>query len=778
MRSAKFALQVAAEDAVVYDIMTSLSQLRPTTDELEVSVRKTSGDATALLVSDTDLAGEGLSYIFSGSGSFADATRLAQAWDDTSGTFFLDESMMFPLSGRLVITLKKDTAVIDVRTVDVVADGNDSRTERRYRSIGSGPSWPYGSSSTMDPNNSLTGWSTSPTALTANNRYRYVTERTSQDGGTTWSSWTTPVLDGYLPEDGRSISIKGRAVAVSTGPGVNTDSSVWPNPQADDIVLENGAYDPDDSQYWDADEGEWFDGLPWGGSADVGDCFIVDDHLWQLTYGDHRAGRWIDLGQIKGDDGADAVVYKIQASPAAVEFRSDATGSFTGSRMVVLSVLKTVGASMAELTPSASAAFDGKQLKYVRLTGSTRGNELTPSVAIKGSTGKLECYMTVTAGQATAGCTGVELLLYDGTTVIDRMTVPVVLDGRRGATGATGPSYYPMGEWDALTTYSRTGELIPLVHYEKGDGTDWNADLECYGDYYYLTADESTGDVPVANADTPWRKAYAFGVVITQGLFANFAKLGKGIFSGDYFFSMNGRIGNVEYVAGQTYTEGGVTRPAYTWFKGDPSAQTGTFFEPNWWVDLLTGKMSAARGNFVVEGDGTVFVRGTVKADSLFHGICIVGQEQWGYCTAEWLETYDTEDWVGNFTAGSYYTSDQIYALTGGDIDGFGGMTTCTHAADIIIVPNLHNNSSTRYVRLPCAKDFGGKIVEVIDNAYSNGQTIGSIVVSAVDGGRFSNGIGSDGVHYSGASATIAAGGRGRFYSIYSGGYWYWLKIE
>lgn len=771
MRSEKFALQVAAQDAVVYYIITSLSQLRPTTSMLEVSVRKTSGNAVTTVVSDEDMSAEGLSYVFSGTGSFADATKLAQAWDDTSGTFFLDESMTLPLSGRLVITLKKDTAVIDVRTVDVVADGNDSVVERRYRSIGSGPSWPYGSSSAMDPNNGLAGWSTSPTALTANNRYRYVTQRTSQDGGTTWSSWTTPVLDGYLPEDGRSISIKGRAVAVSTGPGVNTDSSVWPNPQADDIVLENGAYDPDDSQYWDAAENEWFDGLPWGGSAGVGDCFIVDDHLWQLTYGDHRAGRWIDLGQIKGDDGADAVVYKIQASPSAIEFRSDATGSFYGSRSVTLGVVKTVGATTASLTPAMGAVYDGKQLKYVRLTGSTRGVEQTPSLVFDPTTAKPFAQFVVTASQASAGCTGVELLLYDGTTVIDRMTVPVVMDGRRGPTGATGPAFFPMGEWDSTTTYRKTDVMTPMVHY----GTDWNEALKIYGHYYYLNVDESTGQTPVANASTPWCMCDEFGVVITQAIFASFAKLGSGIFSGDYFFSMNGRIGNVEYIGGETYQQG---RPAYTWFKGDPSAQTGTFFEPNWWVDLRTGKMSAARGNFVVEGDGTVFVRGTVKADNLFHGICIVGQEQWGYCTAEWLETYDTEDWVGNFTAGSYYTSDQIYALTGGEIDGFGGMTTCTHAADIVIMPNLHNNSSTRKVRLPCAKDFGGKIVEVIDNAYSNGQTMGSIVVSAVDGGRFSNGIGSDGVHYSGTSATIAAGGRGRFYSIYSGAYWYWLKIE
>lgn len=219
-------------------------------------------------------------------------------------------------------------------------------------------------------------------------------------------------------------------------------------------------------------------------------------------------------------------------------------------------------------------------------------------------------------------------------------------------------------------------------------------------------------------------KAEGFGVVITQGLFAEFAKLGSAIMSGDYMFSMNGRIGNTEYKNGQKIDG----YPAYTKFIGDPDAEyesevddtigeeevlnvtfpfemsrgislygsvtlyadtntqdvvlklsnktgggyvyfsaNGNFvdevvltdtpteytleynyvnydhgerqfvilnkneynsydaqaiikyhfegvFEPNWWVDLKTGKMLAARGNFVVAPDGDVKVTGTISA--------------------------------------------------------------------------------------------------------------------------------------------------------------------
>jgi hypothetical protein len=160
------------------------------------------------------------------------------------------------------------------------------------------------------------------------------------------------------------------------------------------------------------------------------------------------------------------------------------------------------------------------------------------------------------------------------------------------------------------------------------DPGHYNEKIEAEGNYFYLYDDTSTGTRPSVNDQTgPWRLCNDFGVVITQGLFAEFAKMGKGIFSGDYFFSMNGRIftsatNSIEKTAGATYTYNDVTKPAYTWFKGDPSEQTTyPYFEPNWWVDLLTGKMSAARGNFVVDDSGNVhldnaYVRGEVHATS------------------------------------------------------------------------------------------------------------------------------------------------------------------
>ena len=221
------------------------------------------------------------------------------------------------------------------------------------------------------------------------------------------------------------------------------------------------------------------------------------------------------------------------------------------------------------------------------------------------------------------------------------------------------------------------------------------------------------------------------------------------------------------------------------WMSSSSSAYQGTItsvtvetFAPNFAVDGLTGKTyqndAYIRGEVhATSGEFT----GTVRANNLYHGVCIVGQEEYRYCTQSFLTTYSSEEWIGNFTLGNYYTEAQARALSGDDV-GVESMTPCTYAADIAIVPNRYNNSNTRYVYLPCAEDFEGKIVEVIDNAYTNGQTMGNIVVRAVDGGDFGSGIWSSGVERLNDNAVVNAGSKCRFYSIYSNNTWYWLKLD
>ena len=109
------------------------------------------------------------------------------------------------------------------------------------------------------------------------------------------------------------------------------------------------------------------------------------------------------------------------------------------------------------------------------------------------------------------------------------------------------------------------------------------------------------------------------------------------------------------------------------------------------------------------------------------------------------------------------------------------GMLPCTYDADIVITSNNSNVYNDRIVYLPCAKDFEGKVVEVIDAAY--GQ-VGDITVRAVDGGDFGAGLWyetSVSAHSTVSRlddhATVGAGTRQRFYSLYNDNKWWWLKI-
>jgi hypothetical protein len=96
-----------------------------------------------------------------------------------------------------------------------------------------------------------------------------------------------------------------------------------------------------------------------------------------------------------------------------------------------------------------------------------------------------------------------------------------------------------------------------MVFYDDGE---WNEALGCNGSYYYLNpeytdAQGSTNNIPGDknsvfgdNNDKIWIKTNNFGVVMTQGIFAEFAKFGSAIMSGDYMFSTKGKFGGGTYI--------------------------------------------------------------------------------------------------------------------------------------------------------------------------------------------------------------------------------------
>lgn len=141
-----------------------------------------------------------------------------------------------------------------------------------------------------DPN----GWDAKPTAITSYRRYRWMTERRSEDGGSTWGTgWSTPQIDAYLSEDGKSVSIAGEAAAV-----IGWGESLPLSPSPDEIFLMNNG---------DADWLEVWDNNTWEGYCpEESTCYIVQDDLWYCMgrIATSSSPAWINYGRFRGEPGA------------------------------------------------------------------------------------------------------------------------------------------------------------------------------------------------------------------------------------------------------------------------------------------------------------------------------------------------------------------------------------------------------------------------------------------------------------------------------------------
>ena len=169
-----------------------------------------------------------------------------------------------------------------------------------------------------------------------------------------------------------------------------------------------------------------------------------------------------------------------------------------------------------------------------------------------------------------------------------------------GDKGDTGRMFYLAGEWDPDIYYTRNEKICPIVHCKVDNVNE---------EYWYLDANSSQNNPP-SDSSVYWKKAQNFGIVLTEALFAQFAKLGSFIVAEDFFISQCGVLvakdstkvinGNLASIK-QYYSNGinvGYGMPAYMYFDAnDPMAE-----------DVLPGTNNtfAIHGNNEMDG---VFVR-------------------------------------------------------------------------------------------------------------------------------------------------------------------------
>lgn len=237
------------------------------------------------------------------------------------------------------------------------------------------------------------------------------------------------------------------------------------------------------------------------------------------------------------EDGQDAVRYWLV--PTVTQVVRDSSGTAVPST-VGCTKMKQVGGESAAVTTELT-------LKYQLSTGS----------------------VTAYSGAVSVGSASwLKFLLYDGSTLVDSVTVAVVSDG---AAGASGPLPYPCGAYDSTVSYTRTAYMAPVV----GSGSLFYLQLKVGT----IKGIDPASDV-AANGGN-WAVFDMFKYLMSEVAFINFGKLASAIFYGRYMFSQYG----VDASDNAVETEGG-----YKDFNGsDPMADTNVF-RPNILLDFLSGK--------------------------------------------------------------------------------------------------------------------------------------------------------------------------------------------
>lgn len=289
-----------------------------------------------------------------------------------------------------------------------------------------------------------------------------------------------------------------------------------------------------------------------------------------------------------GANGSDSVVYGLVPTLTRVEFHSAGSGAGYTPSSVLLSVAwtKVVGTAAAVVNSLVGAGnvtgIDGNMyyimFRYLLADGtpettfsgtqqegwdwisnnSSRGKNGDGTITIPNTTlysavefalsnvearltsaGNVVCRVTVPIVKVSDGDTGQQGETGpQGDTGPQGPTGPTGPQGPQGAPGATGPLCYIAGEYDADTVYTSTADATVAVEVPMADGTT---------ELWYLTAATNVvNGVHVAPHDanqSVWSKGQTdVNLIRTRYLFADFASLGSGVVSGDWFYSRKGRL--------------------------------------------------------------------------------------------------------------------------------------------------------------------------------------------------------------------------------------------
>lgn len=224
-------------------------------------------------------------------------------------------------------------------------------------------------------------------------------------------------------------------------------------------------------------------------------------------------------------DGESADVYYITSNIKSIS--ADSSGYPLASTDVVIKVMKRVGSDEGEQIGTGEVYCVWRRFRNgtgtVRSYGTWAGLNATINTSDYADSYQFEVYD-----------------IADNTKMLcEPLNIPFVKQGSEGAQGKAGRFYYYDGVYEDRE-YTRNDQAAPYV--SLSDDT-----------MYVLIADSNeranhTFVPPTGASDSgDYWELIEQGIrfLMTEALFTNFARLGSGVFSGDWMLSANGRIGNV-----------------------------------------------------------------------------------------------------------------------------------------------------------------------------------------------------------------------------------------
>lgn len=271
-----------------------------------------------------------------------------------------------------------------------------------------------------------------------------------------------------------------------------------------------------------------------------------------------------------GDNGENGHTYQLRLSHNLLSVLVDATSGKTVSES------KFVVDAIYEIDNVAQEANneDNVQLSW-------DGGSVNASYGVVG--GVLKCVIQVLAGiEPTTKNITISVTPKGFPTAYATLSLSYPQRGLVGPAGKEGIMLYPAGYWDANTVYTQVkddeGKAVatPFVYYQNKQGT---------GDYYVLQQDLPNAgiDPSTDNSETYWKRFQKIQYLFTEALMANWARLAKSVFWGDYMFSTKGVNQAGEVVDHTAYM--GTDNPM---FDSETNRLTGALI-PNLFLDLENG---------------------------------------------------------------------------------------------------------------------------------------------------------------------------------------------